>query len=113
MKTAARVLGLLGGVIGLAQAAWRMFYEARAMPGDSMAGGMIVLLGLVTGLFSLLGVLAALQSFKRPALSGFGQLGVAVVCLFGAAFVPLALFVAGGVCALIGWRQTRTNGGIQ
>lgn len=106
MKVAGLVLGILGGLSGIGSALMKFAIGGAGVAlGEPVAGGTFFALAVVTGLFSLVGLIMACMTNSRPALSGFTQLVATVLCVVTVSWITFFFFLLGGIFALVGWRQ--------
>lgn len=105
MKNAARILGIIGGIIGLLTAIAVLLFGGLGGLFELPGAGVVSGLGWLALIASIVGLVGGVIAITRPTLAGALMLGAAVVGLIavGLFFIVAAIILAvGGALALLG-----------
>ena len=103
MRTAAMVLGITGGVIGVLLGAFVAMMEFRF--GESGYDTFLPVLLLGVSVAAIIGGLLTRQSAKQGALTLLIATALGFFFMGGMALVPLGLIFAGGIFGAVEWRR--------
>lgn len=107
MRSAARILGIVGGILGLLAAFGVLFFGGLGQAFGALGAGIVVDLGWLALIASIVGIVGGVLAISKPALAGAlmlvgGVLGFIAITLF---WVPSGLLlIAGAILAFIGRR---------
>jgi hypothetical protein len=112
MRTAALVLGIVGGVFGILAGLLAMLVGGIGSAFDAEGSGMVAGLGFAAIMLGVLGIIGGALANRRPGASAIlqgaaGTLGFVAISLFWT--IAGVLLIVGGVISAISWKQAPIN----